>query len=798
MQYEFVNEFDAVFMLTWSDWATEQRSNRYHFATRFAQKMPVFFFQHIKNNKNKKITVELSECRQVEIIQMPHELSKSVIDDIKKFIYIRGIKKPLIWIYDPLYYISLLDSLPTGYRVFHATEDYFTDTKHWDGSIQVIRRSLKDLLGKVDLLVACSNGVAASYVANGNYHGQLLVSKNGCDAEFYIDLMQSTSYEGGNKPIAIYQGGINSRIDFELLKSLIKRMPDWEFHFCGKTIDDGGWKSILNLPNVRYFGVLNADEVAKLMIASTAGIIPFKQDPWIKTSLPLKAYEYVACGLPVVTVPIDELEKNNKIFSTAATLDEFEKKLHETIETRIDIDLLESRKISALDNAYSKAFELVTSDLLAEKKKRVNEFKSMNVALIYDFKTCSEEESMKEHVLSFIRFSRHSISLICATKKNDDFTSLNEAKFDLSLFDVVIIDYSASDITVISKKMIDSLEKFNGLKILLLRNVEACIERLRSSMENLRISMVYSSCTDLELEKDFPSFRFPATDFLFIPDPYIANLTKNKLNSLGIDKRRSIFIYSKDDLDCSITRKFKELLGSSDFTFNSKLQASARVAFFLPEDNNSPTSALNFSEDFDSVILKNPNIYHAIKSFTPLILIEGDALTSVFSSDQYILLKNNFSNILEVLQKINNDDYLSQIAVAAYECNIVTRKYSSTSFIKAIDFEISSRMMYKISKGFAGTGLDYFFNGMHQNFGDNSKKIIETHSHIIQSNFKLYKIFKNKITKLKFIIIKNIFKLIHVPLARQFIFKLISFLPKNFLDLIIKFYLKNKNNYLTK
>jgi len=788
------HEFDAVLMLTWSDWTTEQRSNRYHFATRFAKKLPVFFFQHDKNT-NKEITVEVSECRRVEIIQLPHELSKSDVDDIKKFLYFRGIKKPLIWIYDPLYYIFLLDSLSSGYRVFHATEDYFTDTKHWDGSIQVIRRSLKDLLGKVDLLVACSDGVAASYVANGNYHGQLLVSKNGCDAEFYIDLMQSTSHESGNKPIAIYQGGINTRIDFELLKSLIKRMPGWEFHFCGNTIDDGSWKSILNLPNVKYFGVLNADEVAKLMIASTAGIIPFKQDPWIKTSLPLKAYEYVACGLPVVTVPIDELEKNNKIFSTAATLDEFEKKLHETIEARINIDLLESRKISALDNSYSKTFERVTSDLLAEKKKRVGEFKSMNVALVYDFKACSEEKSMKEHVLSFMRFSKHSISLICATKENDDFISSNEAEFDLSLFDVVIIDYSASDITVISQKMIDSLEKFNGLKILLLRNVEACIESLRSSMENLKISMVYSNYTDLELEKDFPSFRFPATDFLFIPDSYIPNLTKNKLNSLRIDKCRSIFIYSEDDLDCSITRKFKELLGSSDFIFDSKLQASARVAFVLSGDNNSPTSALNFSGDFDSVILKNPNIYHAIKSFTPLIFIEGDALTSVFSSDQYILLKNNFSNIHEVLQKINNDDYLSQIAVAAYECNLVTRKYSNPSFIKAIDFEISSRMIHKISQGVADTGLDYFFNRMHQNFSDKSKNNIETHSHTIQSNFKLHQIFKNKIIKLKVMIIKNTFKLVHIPLARQFIFKLISFLPKKFLDLIIKFYLKNKNNY---
>src|SRR6185312_7141409 len=36
---------DSVVMVTSSDWKTEPRSNRYHFATRFARCVPVFFVQ---------------------------------------------------------------------------------------------------------------------------------------------------------------------------------------------------------------------------------------------------------------------------------------------------------------------------------------------------------------------------------------------------------------------------------------------------------------------------------------------------------------------------------------------------------------------------------------------------------------------------------------------------------------------------------------------------------------------------------------------------------------------------------
>ncbi len=115
-----------------------------------------------------------------------------------------------------------------------------------------------------------------------------------------------------------------------------------------------------------------------------------------------------------------------------------------------------------------------------------------------------------------------------------------------------------------------------------------------------------------------------------------------------------------------------------------------------------------------------------------------------------------------------------------------------------IDFEISSRIMHKISKGIAGTGLDYFFNRTHHNFSEKHKKIIKNHYPTILVNFKLHQIFKNKIIKFKLMTIKNIFKLIHVPLVNKFIFKLINYFPKNFLNLIVKFYLKNKNNYSSK
>jgi glycosyltransferase involved in cell wall biosynthesis len=320
--------------------------------------MPVLFFQHCKENIN-EIIVEQSEYSEIEIINLPRELTRDCIESIKQLLYFRGIKRPLIWIYDPVYYGGLLNDFPCGYRVFHATEDYFTETKHWGPAIQLVRPALRGLFGKIDFLVACSNGVANSCVDNGGYQGPFVISKNGCDTEFFTKQSVGSSAKKPdiNLPIAIYQGGINKRLDFNLISQLARRMNNWRFYFCGIAEDSREWRSILKLPNVKYFGALEAEGVAKIMFESTVGLIPFKQDAWIKTSLPLKAYEYVACGLPVVTVPIFELEKNKVIFSTAKNAIEFESEMCAASITRNSIDHLKAREALALENSYEKLFE---------------------------------------------------------------------------------------------------------------------------------------------------------------------------------------------------------------------------------------------------------------------------------------------------------------------------------------------------------------------------------------------------------------------------------------------------------
>ena len=120
-----MNDFDAVIMLTWSDWDTEPRSNRYHYASRFQKEVPVFFLQH-KYQSVDEVDIQETQFENLKVINVSVGLKQSEVEYIKVLLKKHGIKNPLFWIYDSMNYALLLDACPEAFRVYHATEDYLT------------------------------------------------------------------------------------------------------------------------------------------------------------------------------------------------------------------------------------------------------------------------------------------------------------------------------------------------------------------------------------------------------------------------------------------------------------------------------------------------------------------------------------------------------------------------------------------------------------------------------------------------------------------------------------------------
>lgn len=168
----------------------------------------------------------------------------------------------------------------------------------------------QELLERVDLAV-CSGAVIVEEARRLGAK-RVLHLPNGVDFEHFstADRTPPAEYESIPGPIAVYVGEMAEWFDYALVDALAERMPEVSFVFIGP--DKMARARITSRANVHILGRRSFDELPRFLWNSDVGLIPFdvvKHGNLVHAVNPLKLYEYLACGLPVVATRWDELER---------------------------------------------------------------------------------------------------------------------------------------------------------------------------------------------------------------------------------------------------------------------------------------------------------------------------------------------------------------------------------------------------------------------------------------------------------------------------------------------------------
>ena len=124
--------------------------------------------------------------------------------------------------------------------------------------------------------------------------------------------------------------------DWEMLTSLAGMHPTWIIYLIGKGVPPD------NLPeNIRLLGVKPHGELAGYAKNWDTAIIPFKSIELSKGVDPLKVYEYLAMGLPVVASGIPHLASIPGVL-VANTLGEFEEALKQSVVVAGNFEAVEA------------------------------------------------------------------------------------------------------------------------------------------------------------------------------------------------------------------------------------------------------------------------------------------------------------------------------------------------------------------------------------------------------------------------------------------------------------------------
>lgn len=180
---------------------------------------------------------------------------------------------------------------------------------------------------------------------------------NGVDFEFFSESVNTIPPEYKNipSPRIIYMGAIDHWLDKSLIEYCAKKMPECSFILLGLPNIDLSNLTALN--NVHICGLKKYDSLPSYLQHADVGIIPFKIDKFINCVSPIKLYEYMAAGLPVVARPWEELERISAPVFFANTGNEFCSQIRKALKSDSKDEFVNFAK----ENDWSKRYRELNS-----------------------------------------------------------------------------------------------------------------------------------------------------------------------------------------------------------------------------------------------------------------------------------------------------------------------------------------------------------------------------------------------------------------------------------------------------
>jgi len=123
-------------------------------------------------------------------------------------------------------------------------------------------------------------------------------------------------------PIIGFYGHISyDWVDSSLLKYVALSRPEWTIVLIGRY--SMAADEFAGFDNIKILGERNYDELPAYSKAFSVAIIPFVYSSLTDNCNPLKLYEYLSAGLPVVSTDIPEVRQYNNLIHVAKSHDEF-------------------------------------------------------------------------------------------------------------------------------------------------------------------------------------------------------------------------------------------------------------------------------------------------------------------------------------------------------------------------------------------------------------------------------------------------------------------------------------------
>ncbi len=223
----------------------------------------------------------------------------------------------ILWSYLPTY-VQCFTKIDAQTKVFDAVDDWSAHPayKQWK---KRLKKNYQFLNNRADVVFTVSKELLSLFP----HHRYVHWVPNGADIEHFSASVQMNGTQKHSKPTIVYVGIIQERVDLGLIAWLARQRPQYDFVIAGPVWKGIDVSTLHALPNVRMPGAVAYDELPELLARCSVGIVPHKADGLVRSMNPMKIYDYLSAGLPVVATQAPGFEAFQSGMKVVASRDTF-------------------------------------------------------------------------------------------------------------------------------------------------------------------------------------------------------------------------------------------------------------------------------------------------------------------------------------------------------------------------------------------------------------------------------------------------------------------------------------------
>jgi glycosyltransferase involved in cell wall biosynthesis len=225
-----------------------------------------------------------------------------------------GFRRPLIWS-SSTYHALFVARRLAHHRFFYRFADKnsaFTDLPPAQAERTRALYASYDraICAEADRIYCASRAIYEDLRAKSGAPAKLVYQPHGVDfAHFHAaaggGLPVPAALAALPHPVVGYFGSLTNHNDKRILRAIAERHPGWSLVLIGRVMGD--YSALADLPNLHLTGAVPYAELPAWAQVFDVAIMNWTLTEWIASSFPVKAQEYLALGLPVVSVRIREL-----------------------------------------------------------------------------------------------------------------------------------------------------------------------------------------------------------------------------------------------------------------------------------------------------------------------------------------------------------------------------------------------------------------------------------------------------------------------------------------------------------